>query len=106
MRAQADLLGLERILAQEQRLVLVDFWSPWCAPCRALRPHLERLAEQSAGKLRLVEVNVEEAPDAAERFSVGGVPTILLIMKNKVLHRFQGAVLPLDIAAKLQALTC
>jgi thioredoxin len=103
--AQADLFGLERILAEEQRLVLIDFWSPWCAPCRTLRPHLERLADQSADKLRLVEVNVEKAPDAAERFAVQGVPTILLIRENQILHRFQGAVMPLDIAAKVEALT-
>ena len=71
--------------------VLVDLWAPWCGPCKVISPALERLAEEFAGKLKLVKVNVDEAPRLAQRFSVQGVPTLLLMSKSKVIARQTGA---------------
>jgi thioredoxin 2 len=62
--------------------VLVDLWAPWCGPCRMVSPALETLARDLAGRLKLVKVDVDEAPNVARRFSVQGIPT-LVVMKGK-----------------------
>ena len=71
--------------------VLVDLWAPWCGPCRMVSPALERLAQGFAGQLKLVKVNVDEAPDVSRRFAVQGIPTLVLMSKGNVVHRQTGA---------------
>jgi thioredoxin 2 len=58
--------------------VLVDLWAPWCGPCRTVSPTLEKLAREMAGRVKLVKVNVDEAPGLARRFAVQGVPTLVV----------------------------
>ena len=58
--------------------VLVDFWAPWCAPCRFLGPVLDQVADDFDGKIRVVKVNVDEAPGIAQRFKVASIPTVKL----------------------------
>jgi thioredoxin 2 len=71
--------------------VLVDLWAPWCGPCRMVSPALERLAGQMAGRLKLVKVNVDEAPNVAGRFSVQGIPTLVLMHRGEERARQIGA---------------
>jgi thioredoxin 2 len=71
--------------------VLVDLWAPWCGPCNAVSPALERLATDFAGKVKLVKVNVDEAPSVSKRFSVQGIPTLLLVANGDVVARQTGA---------------
>jgi thioredoxin 2 len=71
--------------------VLVDLWAPWCGPCRMVSPALEQLARAMAGRVKLVKVNVDEAPRLAERFSVQGIPTLLLMRGGEVVARQTGA---------------
>ncbi len=71
--------------------VLLDLWAPWCAPCRAVSPALEALARQFAGRLKLVKVNVDEAPEVARRFEVQGIPTLVVVQGGRVLSRTTGA---------------
>ncbi|MCA9191489.1 MAG: tetratricopeptide repeat protein [Planctomycetales bacterium] len=72
--------------------VIVDFWAPWCAPCRILGPTLEALAEEFAGQFVLVKANVDELPGSASQFSVSGIPAVFAIMHEKVVDTFQGAL--------------
>jgi thioredoxin 2 len=71
--------------------VLVDLWATWCGPCRAVSPVLERLAASSAGRLKLVRVDVDRAPRLARRFDVQAVPTLLVLDRGEVVARQAGA---------------
>ncbi len=96
--------ALDEILKTEFRGVLVDFWSPWCGPCRPLRRQLAALAEEHEARWRFVAVNTEAHPEAAEAFGVRGLPTVALFRRAAELHRFSGGVLPSDVDAKLAEL--
>ncbi len=71
--------------------VLVDLWAPWCGPCRMVSPALEQLAREHAGRLKLVKVNVDEAPGVSQRFAVQGIPTLVVVDGGRVLARQTGA---------------
>jgi thioredoxin 2 len=74
--------------------VLVDLWAPWCGPCRQVSPALERLARDLAGRVKLVKVNVDDAPRLSERFSVRAVPTLMVMRGADVVSRQAGAAHP------------
>jgi thioredoxin 2 len=74
--------------------VLVDLWAPWCGPCRVVAPGVERAAQELAGRLKAVKVNVDEAPRVAERFGVQGIPTLLVLRHGREVARQVGAVPP------------
>ncbi|MGD1057382.1 MAG: thioredoxin [Solirubrobacteraceae bacterium] len=79
--------------------VLVDFWAPWCGPCRTVSPLVERLGQENAGHLKVVKLNVDEAQAIAARYGVQGIPLLVLIRAGSEVDRLVGAV-PL---ARLQA---
>jgi len=72
--------------------VLVDFWAPWCAPCRALGPILERLARRNSDRLVLVKINTEELPDISARYQVRSIPNVKLFVDGQVIDEFTGAL--------------
>jgi thioredoxin 2 len=71
--------------------VLLDLWAPWCGPCRMVSPALESLARENAGSLKLVKVNVDEAPAIAQRFDARSIPTLAVLRDGKVVARQVGA---------------
>jgi thioredoxin 2 len=71
--------------------VLVDFWAPWCGPCHAVAPVLERLAARHAGKLKVVKVNVDENPALAARFAAQGIPLLVVMRDGVESQRIVGA---------------
>jgi thioredoxin 2 len=72
--------------------VLVDFWAPWCGPCRIVSPVVERVARANAGHLKVVKLNVDEAPAIAGRYGVQGIPLLVLIRDGQEVDRLVGAV--------------
>lgn len=72
--------------------VLVDLWAPWCGPCRTMAPGLEKVAATMAGKLKVVKVNVDEAPATASRFDARSIPTLVLLENGQTVGSQVGAV--------------
>jgi thioredoxin 1 len=84
--------GFEQEVEQGTGLVLVDFWAPWCAPCRMVSPVVERLAERYAGRVRFAKVNVDEAPATASAYGISSIPTIALFRDGQPVQGVVGAV--------------
>src|SRR5262245_2976730 len=94
----------DEALAANQSVMMVDFWAEWCGPCRAIAPVLEDLAKESAGKITLAKVNVDENPGLAARYGIRSIPTILFVKQGKVSDQVVGAVPTAKLQAKLDAL--
>ncbi len=71
---------------------IVDFWAPWCGPCRMVAPTLDKLAQEYSGKLLITKVNTDENPEWATKFNVQGIPTMLFVSGGKLVHRQVGAL--------------
>jgi thioredoxin 1 len=83
--------------------VLVDFWAPWCGPCRAISPSVDAIAEEFAGKAKVYKVNVDEQPEIASRYGVQSIPTLTIFKDGKVADQIVGSQPKAAIAQKLSA---
>jgi thioredoxin 1 len=84
--------AFEKTVLQSTVPAIVDFWAPWCGPCRMVAPTLEKLAKELAGKLLVAKVNTDENPEWATRYGVQGIPTMLFVANGKIIHRQVGAL--------------
>jgi len=82
--------------------VIVDFWAPWCGPCRMIKPGLEKLTVEHAGRLKVVEVNVDEEPRLAQRYQAMSIPLLVVLRDGEELDRIVGALAPAELERRLQ----
>ena len=72
--------------------VLVDFWAPWCGPCRMVSPVVERIGREDAGRLKVIKLNVDDAPELSDRYEIRGIPLLVLLRDGAEVDRLVGAV--------------
>src|SRR5688572_6420724 len=72
--------------------VVVDFWAPWCGPCRVLSPVIEQLATEQAGSWELIKINTEENEDLAQKYQIMSIPNVKMFYRGEVRHEFLGAL--------------
>jgi thioredoxin 2 len=83
--------AFDTVLQESSLPIVVDFWAPWCGPCRMVAPELEKVAQAAAGEFLVVKVNTESLPDVGERFKIRSIPTMAIFRHGREITRSAGA---------------
>lgn len=93
----------DREVLESEVPVLVDFWAPWCAPCRAIAPAVDAVAAEFSGRAKVLKVNVDDEPEIAGRYGVQSIPTLAIFKGGAIADQIVGQVPQATISAKLSA---
>jgi thioredoxin 1 len=88
---------------QSEVPVLVDFWAPWCGPCKMMGPIIEEVGQEMSGKVKVVKVNVDQAQDLAQEYNILSIPTFMIFKGGQVADQFAGAMSKDALKEKLEA---
>ncbi|MCA1650305.1 MAG: thioredoxin, partial [Acidobacteria bacterium] len=97
--------AFDALITSAPRPVVVDFWAPWCGPCRMVAPEIERVAAQNSGRYIIAKVNTEQLPELGSRFGIRSIPTMAVFGNGRELARTAGARPAADIEAFVRAAT-
>lgn len=100
--AELDARSHDKATRGDELLLLVDYWAPWCGPCRMMAPEFAKAAQALKGRVRLVKLNTEEYPDIAGRARIQGIPALVLYRKGREVARLAGARPATDIVSFVQ----
>ena len=102
--AEVTPASFDSVLKQSEDLpVLIDFWAPWCGPCRTLSPIVDELADDMADRLSVAKCNVDENQDIAMKYGVMSIPTLVLLKNGEEIHRSVGAMPKAKLTAELES---
>ena len=104
MEQQITDAGFEKDVLKSSKPVVVDFWAPWCGPCRMLGPLVQELAGEYAGKVLVGKMNTDDNPATASRYNISAIPTMLFFKGGEVVDQMVGVHSKGEIKAKLDAL--
>ncbi|MDD5348378.1 MAG: thioredoxin [Candidatus Omnitrophica bacterium] len=93
----------KREVLESDKLVLVDFWATWCGPCRMIAPIIDEAAKEFAATVKVCKVDVDECPEAAGRFGVMSIPTLMIFKGGKVMDQAIGALSKQELKKRLEA---
>ena len=94
--------NFEAEVLKSDRPVLVDFWAPWCGPCRMIAPTVEQLAQETGERFRIGKLNIDEAPNTPAKYGISGIPTLLIFEGGEVVGRFNGITSKSDLLNALE----
>lgn len=84
--------AFDRLMVNDERLIIADFWAPWCGPCRSMAPAFEEAARAFALKAQFVKINTEEQQSLGGRFGIRSIPTVIAFKNNRIIDQFSGAL--------------
>lgn len=91
--------SLDRLLLNDERLIIADFWAPWCGPCRSMAPAFEEAARSFPLKVQFIKINTEEHQNLGGRFGIRSIPTVIAFRNNRIVDQFSGALPASEIIA-------
>lgn len=94
--------NFEQEVKQSDVPVLVDFWAPWCGPCRKIAPMIDEIAEEYKGKIKVVKVNTDENVRTAQEFSISGIPSLLVFKGGEAVERLVGLMQKTNLVSSIE----
>jgi len=94
--------NFDKIVVGEKGPMVIDFWASWCGPCMSFKPTMEKIAEDMKDKIKVVMVEVDRSPQAAGKFNVMSVPTIIILKDGQVKGQYTGALSEKDLKTKIE----
>jgi thioredoxin 2 len=87
-----DVTSFDRLMLNDERLIIADFWAPWCGPCKSMAPSFEEAARNFPLKAQFIKINTEEVQQLGSRFSIRSIPTVIAFKNNRIVDQFSGAL--------------